>query len=70
MILAYALPVGVRAIPVGAVQIEGGAYWVEPRLRESMIVDREEGGAGRAILRPVPLHLEGAHFSTGRGVPE
>jgi hypothetical protein len=50
--------------------IEDGAYWIEPRLREEMLVMREEEGAGRAILRPVALKLEEAYKLSGRGVPE
>ena len=46
-----------------------GAYWVEPRLREEMIVSREDAGAGMAILKPVALKLA-PDFSPGRGVPE
>ena len=53
-----------------AEQIEGGAYWIEPRLREEMVILTEENGAGRSILRQVPLHLGDSHIVTGRGVPE
>ena len=45
--------------------IEGGAYWIEPNLRESMIVLAEDEGAGRAILRQVLLHFDGSHKYAG-----
>jgi len=50
--------------------VVGRAYWIEPRLREDAIVMREEEGAGRAILRQVPLQFEDRSLVTGRGVPE
>jgi hypothetical protein len=53
-----------------AQQIEGGAYWIEPHLREEAIVLTEEEGAGRSILRQVPLHLPDGTLNTRTGVPE
>jgi hypothetical protein len=61
---------GIEGYEESAELIDGGAYWVEPRLREEMVVMRDWEGGGRAILRQVPLHIEGLHFAPGRGVPE
>jgi hypothetical protein len=57
-----------------AERIEGGAYWVEPRLREDSIIVNG-GGYDRddveiAILRRIPVHFEDRALVAGRGVPE